>query len=84
LGKIFTSSAAAGEFVQTIATMVWEYFSNRTGAVMDLNVILLENNTDPLYKARAKGMIIGELMQQLFGWTVPVYRVNEFGKVNSA
>ena len=74
MGKITNNSAAAGNFLQTVAISLYETYIETTGNLFTLNELIAAGGTD-----KEIGFQLGVVVQETFQWTVPTFKVNEFG-----
>ena len=75
-GKIFNTSAGAGNWISAIFWIVYEYYEEQSGNVVNLEAALKTDDSSN------KGLYLGMIFSELMDWEVPVYKVNEFGKAS--
>ena len=74
IGKITNNSAAAGNFLMTIGVTLYETYYESTGNLKKLNDAVAAAASDS-----EVGKDVGLVISEIFQWTVPTFKVNEFG-----
>ena len=77
VGKITNSSAAGMNFGQTVLFTLMETYQDSVGNLYDLNVAAADyEDEDDDYSI---GLLLGYVFSENMQWTVPTFKVNEFG-----
>ena len=80
LGKITESSAAAGNFLSTYIFDLIDYVIFKKGVYYDLDQSLVNYTTSG---PKVIGKNFAATISNTYHYTIPTYKVNEFGKANT-
>ena len=87
VGKITNSSAAGMNFAQTIGLTLYETYCEGTGYLISLNQAAATFDKGcSVFDSEAcstehtnVGRYLGEIVKENMAWSVPTFKVNEFG-----
>ena len=90
VGKITNSSAAGMNFAQTVGLTLYETYCEQTGYLVSLNQaakdfdkgcsIVVYDSTDACWSEHYNvGNYLGWIVKENMAWSVPTFKVNEFG-----